>query len=67
MTYVKIAPSQGKKDWRPKKVKEPDCASYEVGAARNFVGKSSFTHKFAAPKDSGAKQSKETYTTIISK
>jgi hypothetical protein len=64
---VKIDPSKGKKDWRPKKTKEPDCASYEYGKGKDFVGKSAFVHKFAQPKDSGANQSKETYTTIISR
>lgn len=64
---VKIDPSKGKKSWRPIKTKEPDCASYEYAAGKDFVGKSSFTHKFAHPKEAGVKQEKETYTTIISR
>ena len=69
MTYVKIPPSQGKKSWKPVKSKEPDCASYETGKGKDFVGRSPFIHKFAMPKDSeaGGKTSKETFTTIISR
>ena len=67
ITYVKIAPSQGKKSWKPVKTKEPDCASYEYGQSKDFVSKSPFIHKFAMPKEAGSKQSKETYTTIISR
>lgn len=64
---VKIDPSKGKKDWRPKKTKEPDCASYEYGKGKDFVGKSSFKHSFGMPKESGVQHSKETYTTIMSR
>ena len=67
VTAVKIDPSKGKKSWRPVKSKEPDCASYEFGKGKDFVGKSPFIHKFAVPKDAEKKQSKETYTTIISR
>ena len=52
---VKFAPSQGKKSWRPVKTKEPDCASYEVAKSRDYCGKSSMGHKFAMPKEAGAK------------
>ena len=67
ITYAKFNPAGEKKTWRPQKTKDPDCASYENGKAKDFVGRSPFIHKFAAPKEEGAKQSKETYTTIISR
>jgi len=59
--------SKGKKDWRPKKTTEPDCASYEVQKAKAYVGKSPFIHKFAHPKEAGHVVNKETYTTIIAR
>ena len=67
---VRIDPdTKGKKSWKPVKSKEPDCASYEVGKGKDFVGRSQFIHKFAQPKgaEGGSKTSKETYTTIISR
>lgn len=60
---TKFNPSQGKKSWRPVKSKEPDCASYEFGKSKDFVSKSPYMHKFAHPKEAGAKFSKETFTT----
>ena len=67
ITYVKFDPSKGKKSWRPVKSKEPDCASYEYGKGKDFVGKSPFIHKFAMPKDAGVQQTKETFTTQMSR
>ena len=46
----KIVPTSGKKDWRPKKTKDPDPGTYEVSKSQKFVGKSEFIHRFAAPR-----------------
>ena len=61
----KFGPPKEKKSWRPVKTKEPDCASYENAKAKNYCLRSSFVHRFAAPKDAeGAdKVEKETFTT----
>jgi hypothetical protein len=64
---AKVAPSTGKKDWRPVKTKLPDCASYEHDKAKDYVGKSKFVHKFAHPKENGAVYNKETFTTLATK
>lgn len=65
---VKIDPNtKGKKSWRPVKVKEPDCASYEYGPSKDFVSKSPFIHKFAMPKEAGVKQTNDTFTTQATK
>ena len=67
ITAAKFNPSQGKKSWRPVKSKEPDCASYENGKGKDFVGKSPYIHKFAHPKDTGIVHKKETFTTMATK
>ena len=59
-------PSQGKKDWKPKKTKDPDPGSYDFRKGQKFCGKSDFIHKFAAPR--GEHQTpKETFTTVSTK
>ena len=65
---VKIDPdTKGKKNWRPVKSKEPDCASYEYGKSKDFVSKSTLKHRFAAPKEEGHKVVNETFTTQATK
>ena len=60
---------KGKQSWKPVKIKEPDCASYEVGKAVDRVKPSPFIHQFAMPKDSlnGEKHTKETFTTTMTR
>lgn len=70
ITAVKFNPSQGKKEWRPIKSKNPDVGSYETGKSKDFVSKSPFIHKFANVRESGGDgkpKSKETWTSIASK
>ena len=38
-SICKFLPSQGKKDWRPKKTKDPDPGSYEVRKSQQYVGR----------------------------
>lgn len=66
MTAVKFDPAKAKSSWRPVKSKLPDCASYEFGKGKDFVSKSQMKHKFA-PTKTVAGDSKETYTTIVSR
>ena len=68
ITSVKFDPAGKKKDWKPVKTKLPDCATYEVGKGKDYVGKSQFIHRFAEPRGSeGAKAPKETFTSMAAK
>ena len=49
-SICRFNPSQGKKDWRPKKTKDPDPGSYEVRKGQEFVGKAELKLRFAAPR-----------------
>ena len=37
---VKFDPAKEKKSWKPVKTKLPDCASYEYGKGKDYVGRS---------------------------
>ena len=66
VTFVKFHPAEAKKDWKPKKTKDPDPGSYDFRKGQIACGKSEMIHRFAAPR--GEHQSaKDTFTTISTK
>ena len=66
ITFVKFYPTSGKKDWRPKKTKDPDPGSYDVRKGEKLCGKSEVQHRFAAPRGEHVPE-KQTFTTISTK